>query len=371
MTTRCFTVDADSHVEECEETWSFLEPPYSERPPLVVDKRGAPGLTIQDAFWVIDGRVLPRLRGRGATVYATPPVSTLAYMKPFSVESQTLTDVSQRIADLDRAGLDVQVLYPTIFLERLTDDDGYQTALMRSYNTWLAGKCAQAPDRLKWAGVMPMHNVHNAIAELRRTRELGAVCAVTYGTAGETMLHEPRFDPFWAEAARLGVPVVVHTGWSHPGLLQSGTDVFAAQIVGFTLPVLMAFFSFLGGGILDRHPDLRVCFLEAGADWLPYMIQRMDQYYGVDARAQWARLASEPPSAYLKRGNVYFTCEGDEKLLPTVLEWLGEEQMMASADMPHMEARENSLQDIAERDDLTAAQKRKILGENARRFYRL
>jgi predicted TIM-barrel fold metal-dependent hydrolase len=350
MATRCFTVDADSHVEECEETWSFLEPPYSERPPLVVDKRGAPGLTVQDAFWVIDGRVLPRLKGRGATVYATPPVSTLAYMKPFSVESQTLTDVSQRIADLDKAGIDVQVLYPTIFLERLTDDDGYQTALMRSYNTWLAGKCAQYPDRLKWAAVMPMHRVADAIAELRRTRELGAVCAVMYGTAGETMLHEAQFDPFWAEAARLKVPVVIHTGWSHPGLQMSGTDVFAAQIVGFTMPVFLAFFSFLGGGILARHPELRVC-------------------YGVDARVQWATLAPEPPSAYLKRGNVYFTCEGDEKLLPIVLQWLGDDQMMASADMPHMEARENSLEDIAEREDLTPEQKRKILGENARRFY--
>ena len=366
-----FVIDADSHVEEVEDTWRFLEPPYSERPPLVVEQRGAPGLTIQDAFWVIDGRVLPRLKGRGSTVYATPVVSTFGQMKPFSIPSQTLNDPAARLADLDRAGIDIQVIYPTVFLERHTDDAGFQTALMRSYNIWMSGQCAQQPERLKWAAVMPLHSVPDAIVELRRAHELGAVCAVTYGTVGETMLHEHQFDPFWAEASRLGVPVCVHTGWSHPGLLASGTDVFAAQIVGFTLPVLMAYFSFLGGGILERHPDLRVAFLEAGADWLPYMIQRMDQYYSVDARLQWARLASEPPSAYLRRRNVYFTCEGDEKLLPTVLEWLGEDQMMASADMPHMEARENSLQDISERDDLTAAQKRKILGENARRFYGL
>src|SRR6266540_2111892 len=108
MANRYYTIDADSHVEEPEEAWGFLEPPYSERPPLVVDKRGAPGLLIQDAFWLIDGHVFPRL---------------------------------------------------------------------------------------KWAGVMPMHSVPDAIAELRRTHELGAVCAVTYGTVGETMLHEPQFDP--------------------------------------------------------------------------------------------------------------------------------------------------------------------------------
>jgi uncharacterized protein len=371
MANRYYTIDADSHVEEPEEAWGFLEPPYSERPPLVVDKRGAPGLLIQDAFWLIDGHVFPRLKGPGSTVFATPVASTFARMKPYSIESQTLGDVTARVQDLDRAGIDVQVLYPTVFLERLAQDDGYQTALMRSYNTWLAGRCTQAPTRLKWAAVMPMHSVPDAVAELRRTHELGAVCAVTYGTVGETMLHQPQFDPFWAEAARLRQPIAVHTGWSHPGLLRSGTDVFAAQIVGFTMPVFMAFFSFLGGGILDRHPDLRVCFFEAGADWLPYMIQRMDQYYSVDARLKWATLAGEPPSAYLKRGNVYFTCEGDEKLLPIVLDWLGEDQMMASADIPHVEARENSLQDIAQREDLTDTQKRKILGENPKRFYQL
>lgn len=366
-----FVVDADSHVEEVEETWASLEPPYNARPPLVVDKRGAPGLSIQDAFWLIDGKIVPRMQGRGTTIFGTPVVSTLGQLKPFSRASQTLTPPRARVEDLDRAGIDVQVIFPTIFLEPLSDDPLFQSALIRSYNTWMAATCAQHPDRLKWGAVMPLHRPEDAVAELRRTRELGAVCAVTYGTVGQAMLHYPEFDPFWAEAERLGVPVAIHTGWSHPGLTASGDQVFTSQLIGFTLPVLMAFYSFLGGGILERHPGLRVCFMEAGADWLPYFIQRMDQYYSVDARMGWAVLAKEPPSAYLKRGNVYFTCEGDEALLPTVLEWLGEDFMLASADMPHMEARENSLVEIAERADLSERQKDKILTENPRRFFGL
>ena len=370
--TRCYTVDADSHVEESEETWAFLEPPYAARPPLVVDKRGAPGLTVQDAFWVIDGRVLPHLRGRGATVYATPVVSTLGQeIKTFSVASQTLSDPAARVADLDRAGIDVQVLYPTIFLERLTDDDGFQTALMRSYNTWLAGEVR--------AGARPPEVGGGDAAAPRAGRHRRAAPGARAGGRLRGDVRHGRRD----DAARGGVRSVL--GRSRPpepagrrapagatrACRRAAPTCLRAQIVGFTLPVMMAFFSFLGGGILARHPDLRVCFLEAGADWLPYMIQRMDQYYSVDARLQWARLADASPSDYLKRGNVYFTCEGDEKLLPIVLDWLGEDQMMASADMPHMEARENSLQDIAERDDLTAERKRKILGANARRFYGL
>ena len=60
MSARPLVIDADSHVEETEETWEHLEAPYSERPPLVIDKRGAPGLTVQDAFWMIDGYTYPR-----------------------------------------------------------------------------------------------------------------------------------------------------------------------------------------------------------------------------------------------------------------------------------------------------------------------
>ncbi|MBI3076425.1 MAG: amidohydrolase family protein, partial [Deltaproteobacteria bacterium] len=111
--------------------------------------------------------------------------------------------------------------------------------------------------------------------------------------------------------------------------------------------------------------------LEAGADWLPYMVQRMDQYYAADSMAQWEILPKRPCSEYLRDGNVYFTSEGDERLLPIVLEYLGEDHMMASADMPHTEARENTLEEIKARNDITEAQKEKILSRNAIRFFGL
>jgi predicted TIM-barrel fold metal-dependent hydrolase len=68
---------------------------------------------------------------------------------------------------------------------------------------------------------------------------------------------------------------------------------------------------------------------------------------------------------------VYFTCEGDEALLPQVLTFLGDDHMMASGDVPHAEARDNCMNEIVERQDITEAQKCKILGENARHFYKL
>jgi uncharacterized protein len=191
-----------------------------------------------------------------------------------------------------------------------------------------------------------------------------------YGTAGARMLHEPEFDPVWAEAERLELPVGVHTGWSHPGLTESGTSFLPGIVVGFTLPVLLGFLSFTAGGILDRFPGLRVGFFEAGADWLPYWVQRMDQYWTV---ATWAApghpRSQRAPSEYLTTGRVYLTCEGEERLLPQVLELAGEDRVMVSGDMPHVEARENVVEEIRERTDVTEATKTKLLGTNAAQFF--
>jgi predicted TIM-barrel fold metal-dependent hydrolase len=68
---------------------------------------------------------------------------------------------------------------------------------------------------------------------------------------------------------------------------------------------------------------------------------------------------------------VFFTCEAEEASLPQVLEMLGEDQMMASADIPHGEARERSMDVVRARSDLSERAKKKILGENAVRFYNL
>ncbi len=84
-----------------------------------------------------------------------------------------------------------------------------------------------------------------------------------------------------------------------------------------------------------------------------------------------AGLPQWPPTEYFKDCEIYFTCEGDEKLLPEVLKWIGNDKMMISGDMPHAEARDHSITEIKERADISDAQKKKILGDNAKRFFGL
>ena len=97
---------------------------------------------------------------------------------------------------------------------------------------------------------------------------------------------------------------------------------------------------------------------------------RMDHYYHADTgNARGGYMPKKRPPEYLREGRLFFTCEAEETSLPQVLELLGADQMMASADIPHGEARERSMDIIRERPDLSETAKKKILGENAARFY--
>ena len=141
--------------------------------------------------------------------------------------------------------------------------------------------------------------------------------------------------------------------------------------ISFTLPLLMGFYSFAGGGVLDRHPRLEAVFLEGGAGWLPWYLERMDHYYPVAEffRSSFglAPITSASPESYKDR--IHVTAEAGERLLPQVLDYLGEDNVMVSEDMPHLEAREGSGEDLGARADVTEAQKEKILLRNPARFY--
>ena len=115
-------VDADSHIEEVPEIWDHLNAAFQSRRPIPVTLEKNIGHTNLNAFWYIDGAAVPKLEGPGTILIATPLTSKYAQSKPFSVGSQGLTDVQARLRDLDDFGLDVQVIYPTLFIATVTDD---------------------------------------------------------------------------------------------------------------------------------------------------------------------------------------------------------------------------------------------------------
>jgi predicted TIM-barrel fold metal-dependent hydrolase len=278
-----------------------------------------------------------------------------------------------RIRELDQMGIDVQFLFPSTIYARMTADPGLEAAMYRAYNRYMGRQCRVNPRRLKWAGLVPLRNPGEAIAALEEMLALEASAVVVFGTAREKMLSDAAFTDFWNEFARCGLPLCVHMGASYPpfdDLVQTFLD---AHALSMALPAQMAFVALMGQGMLDRYPDMKVAFMEFGAEWLFYMAGRMDHYLDRDRTIQPRVLADKMPIRavrdYLKSGRIFVSGEMDDPLMKEEIALLGEDQLLFSSDYPHGEARENAAENLLERKDLTVDQKRKILYDNPVHFF--
>jgi len=332
-------IDADGHVTETQEQVArYLDEPYRRRPGNML-------------FYPWDGwdrRMLGTLGEYAGTAEA--------WLKA-----------------MDRGGMEKAVLYPTLglFMSFLRDRP-WAVALCSAYNTFMHEEFTKKSTRLKAVALLPLQDPEAAALELRRAvRELGCVGAML-AADGSHLLGDARFTPIYEEAARLDTMLGVHASGSHLG--GGGLELFPAFIQTHTCShafgQMRQLTSIVLEGVPERFPSLRLAFLEAGCGWAPYWIERMDEEYA--KRAAEAPALKKKPSECVRSGNIYFSCEADECLLPQALKLIGEQQIVYASDYPHWDGSyPHSLAELREREDLSEAQKRLVLADNARRLYQL
>jgi predicted TIM-barrel fold metal-dependent hydrolase len=229
--------------------------------------------------------------------------------------------------------------------------------------------------RLIGVALLPLVDVPAAVRELERaTTRLGfrgAFCRPN--PSGGRPLHDAAFEPLWECAASLGVPVTVHEGLSDwaPTL---GRDRFEnpamLHVLSHPFEQMAACAGLILSGVLERHPTLRVAFLESGAAWLPYWLHRLDEHCET-----WGHLLPAvrmKPSDYFRRQCVVST-EPGEAAVDAVVAHVGEDNVVWASDYPHPDATfpgavTKTLAAVATLGD---AARRKILAANAARFYGL
>ena len=224
---------------------------------------------------------------------------------------------------------------------------------------------------------MPLRDQRQAFEAIEEMQRLGARAAVVFGTAGERLLSDHSFLPVWDEFSRAKLPLCVHMGMSYPPLARLGQSIYDGHIIGMSLPAHLAFMAIVGHRMLDRYADLKVAFLEFGAEWIFYMVSRMDHYLPLDRGAHPFGLsmpnAAQLPRAsikeYVKSGRIFLAAEADDSLIHLLFELIGEDQVLFSSDFPHGEGRENAALEILARNDLSRAQKKKLLYDNTVRLF--
>jgi predicted TIM-barrel fold metal-dependent hydrolase len=359
--------DADGHVLEPRVAWAHL--PDGQRPTIHTDDRGL------DHVMVGDTEVFVAKLGQ----MGTPGTDVSRGTEPVPLESARpgAFDPVARLADMDAEGIDRAVLYPTIGLGFWGIRDARAaSSVARAYNDWLAGYCAAAPSRLYGAAMVPFQDVDAAVAELRRAREeLGFVAAfVRPNPCLGRAIADPANEPFWAAAEELGVAVAVHEGLQLAvpplGFDRRPTNPLVLHAISHTLEQMMACAQLIGTGVLERHPGLRVVFLEAGGGWAPYWLARLD--HQMPSYAGYAPEVRMLPSEYFAR-QCWISFEIDEATLAALLPFVGADRVVWGSDYPHADSTFPGAVDElrATIAPIDAAARTKILGANAAALYDL
>jgi predicted TIM-barrel fold metal-dependent hydrolase len=283
---------------------------------------------------------------------------------------------------MDAEGIDVAVLYPTAMLTWIEEADVYGAAC-RAYNDWLYDYCAADRDRLFPVALVPLQDQEAAIAEMERATEERGAKAVMIRPApyiGERKLNDPAYDPFWAAAASAGVPIGVHPS-PHGDMANSCRLLGLADGVtnpmeglalrqgitnAFDLQMAVAYFTL--GGICERHPGLRVAFLEGTGGWIVPMLQRFDHQFEIFGSPDQK---TRPSDLFSRQCMVSF--DPDEVALPFTAEHLGADHILWASDYPHPDAKIPGV--VEELFDavktLPDESRRLIVGGTARAFYSL
>jgi predicted TIM-barrel fold metal-dependent hydrolase len=359
-------VDADGHVVEPPEAWSSLPDAY--RPRIHRDAAGFEHVVIGDQ------EILAVPLGTLAT-----PGGNFADPSTFTPLAESLPggrDPGARLADMDTEDIDQAVLYPTIGLYFwVLRDPAAAAALAHAYNDWLSSYCAADPRRLFGAAMVPAQDPAAAASELRRAvTELGFRAGfVRPNPCLGRSLSDPSFAPLWTAAEELGVPVGVHEG-SSVIVPTLGSDrpfnPLILHAVSHPFEEMLAFAQLAAFGVLERHPGLRVIFLESGGGWAPFWLERLDEQ--AEAFGGFCPDMALRPSEYFAR-QCAISFEVDEHTLPALLPFIGADRVVWGSDYPHHDATfpgavEELRRTIA---PLGVADQARVLGTNAARWYSL
>jgi uncharacterized protein len=361
-------IDADRHVMEPSDLWDRdLEREFKGRVRITGPFQSRRYI---DGRSVSDSDQLPRDytyndEATSAALFTEDPL----YRSVFADGVAHGFDPASNLRDMDREGVDVAVLFPTLGLYIIWDDEiepGISAAICRAYNNWLAEYCSHNRARLKGVALIPLHDTRLAVEELRRAKNELGLSASSGARTGSR--EEPSAIPTTFRSTKLPrswrCPFACTKG---PGPLQplrttrrlppAGTDAGRVDL--------------LGGWVLERFPELKVAQLEAGCGWLPYWLERMDEHWKHYILGR-ERTTKELPSTYWKRQCVV-SCEAGEELIGCFVEHVGDDYLIMATDYLHADAAEkfpeHTLGDLANNSKLSEATRRKILWDNPERLY--
>ncbi len=352
-------IDADAHVVEPPDLWQkYLEPAFRRFAP-------SPELTIAGESLLYKYSNQLRLEGAKQVAQFFP----LAWQQGFDAESH--------VRAMQQMGVDVSFVYPTVSSWIIAVDTmppKLVGAFVRAYNRWLRDFCSYNPQLLRGVGVVNLHEPEEMVDELRQIADFGwkAVFLRPNPVKGR-LLSDSSYEPFWSACEELDIAISIHEG-THCRLPTTGADRFntrfALHACSHPMEQMMALLTLIEGGVLERHPDLRIGLLESGCGWLPYWSWRLDREYE-DLYWEVKGTIKSKPSEYIRR-QCFIAIEPTEPYLAQIVDFIGTDNLIFGTDYPHLDHMPDAVAAmVALAKQLSESTVQKILWDNPARFYGL
>ncbi|RMF87883.1 MAG: amidohydrolase [Nitrospinota bacterium] len=268
-------------------------------------------------------------------------------------------DIEYRLRELDRCGVDMQVLSmttPGVHIE----EPGRGVELARIVNDAFARIMQRYPDRFVALAALPLQDPAASVKELERAvQELGLRGATLFTNINGQPLKMPDFWPLYEKAAELDVPLFFHP--TSPVGVEAMEDFRLTALVGFPLDTTLAVARLVFQGVLEKLPSLKLVISHLGGA-IPYLAERIDR--GYEAYTECREHISAPPSHYFS--HLYLdTVAFHPNSLLFALEFVGREQLLLGSDYPHQIGDLPRAVRVIEELSVPQETKEKILGQNA------
>jgi predicted TIM-barrel fold metal-dependent hydrolase len=311
-------ISGDAHVAEPRNLWR-------ENLPRALRNKAMSGITAgDDGGWEL-------MLGQNDVAQAQPE------------EERLLThDPAHRRAIMREEGIIGECIFPTTGLYVwMLDDPVVGEASCQVYNEWMADALARHPE-FKCAGIVPTWSVDGALAEVARIAQSKLASFMLPAVATPDWNHAS-WEPLWAAIEATGLPVVMHQGTGHSMFFYRGpgagvSNLMATQSIAPRTAALLA-----NAGVLERHPNMHVVFVEFNVGWLGWTMDTMDFYtrafkrYGTTGHGKpWINPELPlQPSDYLRR-QIHATFQDDTTAIHNVV-LTGSNGLIWGNDYPHQE----------------------------------
>lgn len=275
-----------------------------------------------------------------------------------------LVDLRRRLDIMDATGVEVQVLSSWIDLTAYALPGHLGARYARMFNEALASTAAQHPGRFRALCTVPLQSPAAAVDELRyAVSELHMVGVEIATSVDGRELDHPDLEPFWSAAEELGCLILVHPCASLAG--RRVERYFLGNLVGNPAESTIALGHLVFGGVLERHPDLRLCAVHGGG-FAPYQIGRWDHAFHRNARGAATHL-TRPPSEWISR-LYHDSVLHSPRSLRLLIDLVGPGQVVMGSDYPFEMGDPDPVGTIAKVSGLTDAERKMMLSGNLTRL---